>query len=355
MMLKKVAILVTVLSLALISAAVVMARFSPSFSDRLFYFFNAFYLQLPGDKSGKGVILQAAHTLETAQSAEITIQGQLETIRDQQSTSNVVTTHTVGSINLPNARLDQMEVQTHSQAEVVLRGFTFNADVETISTLQTLYFKVNQFPQLPSLNQALLTSGWFKTFPTQNHNSGLKDVVEFGTATRQNIDGKKVFVVPVNLSAEQTAQLTEMLFGEPSQLLEKVVAPISLQFTINSASFQTESITVTLPLSFSDFPQRERIWSVLKDRPETGVVTVQISFQNYGHAKPIVLPQDAQDFSQVYSDLVLKSVNEQGVVLGSFDQIFDPPITTPRELKELTPYQKNLLKQQGLEIEEVIP
>ena len=318
-------------------------------SQTVFFTLQKQYLLLPGDKSGARVLSQAWYELNQVQTARLKLEIELETPTAAQP---IVTSTSLGSLNLDSAQASQLALTT--QAEATLKGYTFAAEVEPVVTPSTLFVKFDHLPDLAFLNRELLTSGWFKTSFAHSDSQALKSLPTVGKAVRQQRGDKEVFQIPITLPPAQLVVAGKQLFGDNFVVSEDQLPPVNALVYVDAQTFLPIAVESAASLAIDKTPLIE-IWS--KFLPESKVlnVTSKLTLTDFGQKVDSIVPENAIDISEYSADFILKTVDSQGNVLGAFDQVFAPPSITPRELQDLTPYQKSLLQQQGFEVEQVIP
>ncbi len=343
----KIGVVIGVMGLLLLGTGVTV--WAQRLSKNIFFEFQKLYLQLPGDKSGQKVLSQAWYELNQVHTAQLNADMQFS---GQNNSQTFMTAHSVGA--LKSGKDDNTQVYLQTQAEATIHGFTFNGAGESVVTQDALFVKLNQVPQLPLLNLNVLTSGWFETQFANYDANILKNLPTVGKATRQQRGEQEVFEVPVAFTSEQLEILGTQLFGDNFQLTTDQLPPLHMVVLIDAHSFLPVVVKTSTVISLERLPVLEGWHQFLAGESEI-IWNADLDFSDFGQQTDFSVPENTTDVSQVSKDFILKMVDLQGNVLGAFTQVFDTPLVTPRELQDLTPYQRALLQQQGLEVEQVIP
>jgi hypothetical protein len=345
-----------------------LSRFAHSVGDR----WDRFSLSLPGDKSGQTVMKQAMEASEKMKTANMDMAANVDLLANEQRLANVKLT-----LSGPVEMKDVYDPKSYKQAlavggEVTMQGTTLRAAADVRFIGNTVYFKINEVPQLPSLNLKDITGKWLKAENTQvdanketkltaEQQQKMKDAyiqlmkeAQLGTAKKETKNGVPVFVVNATLPKPAVEKYVQSALEIQKEMAEKTSAPLNqveAEKSIHDALEKVGDIKAVLWVERSSFfiTHTEIPLTFVPDKTKAPVtesasplaalqnvdkVNVLITVDMKDFNKPVTFdePKDAEDAQQAFQKLMMGGM-----------QPTQPQ--TPSELPGLTPKQKLQLEQ----------
>ncbi len=339
---------------------------------------TSLYLKLPGSKPGDVVLRESIEAMEEVSSLDSKTEVELiMKDQDEMETGNInlVISGTSAFDDVYNPDSLKQDVNIDGSFEVEGIGMSANVDLKTDG--ETLYFKVNQLPALPFFDTKAIQDKWFitraqeetavdSTDASLENEEELKqawiefrDGVDIGQAEKQDLDGVGVFYLQVKMSDEvlkdyivSTAQIEggesfdrEKTEKEVQGVLD-AMDDINVELWIDRSTYYMRKVSFQTKVNLTEI---EDFDTSQVDPQMLSIMEVQAitTMDKFNDEFEFVVPEEALDFESYFYQFMMNGGSFDQSVLGAFAE-------EPAELPELSPREKMLLEQYGVEVEEVI-
>jgi hypothetical protein len=370
-----------------------------SFSDSIRQKMGRVMLALPGKKSGSAVLQQAALVADDITSTRV----------DASIDTNVIDKSGQDMLAF-NLRLEgpmlikdiydpkSAQQDLHVNGELSMQGTSMVADADLKIDGKVIYFKLNQVPAIPFFPANQIKDQWLKmdlaasseammiedpgneaevhesTPLTTDQRQQLKDLSvktlknsEIGDATKETLDGHKVFVVEVKVPDQviidyikESSRIQKIAEAEITEAehdarksLERV-DEIMVKFYIDRSSFYTRQLELPLKMDVAsddsaavdptaalnplgDFSQAQDLELMLK-----------LTMDEFNQPVDFTAPSDARDAAEVFAEVMGGSLGGGAGVpagVGFGETQVSPPVGA---VPNLTAEEVELLKQYGI-------
>jgi hypothetical protein len=365
---------------------------------------DRFYLQyLPGDKPGEMVLQQSAAAMEDVKTMQIQaeVAGKVDSTDGQEMGNGKMSFSGPMEVDQPTDPLSAKQDFT-MQGEVSMGGTTLKASADFKQDGKDMYVKINVLPVLPFFDATKLKGQWLK-MPldesstnkkvdeltaeekeklTQAGERLIKDS-QVSKAKKEKKNGQDVYVVEISIpdsaiiqymdtATEVTAtedQTAEVKTNSKKSLEEglKAMDDIKASIWVDQKSFYMTHLDLPLVVDLAKLQATQSEGSdELATTPfggsaQPGKMTGSMSMNFSDFNKPVTfeVPTDAKDFQQALMETMtvpgLDSSFVNPAVPNNAAKLNKSVKTKPVELQQLSPSEKEMLKQYGVEVEDIIP
>ncbi len=360
--------------------------------------FQRLYLMLPGDKSGDAVMNQALQVQDNLKSFTLDDAVTIDFLRDNTSLSSVKFDFYGPFENpekQPSGQFLRQSFTLSAEARTEGTSLRFASDVKL--TDKNFYFKINEFPAvLPFLNPEDIQGKWLRVDLTKQASGSAqmtpeeqKDVqnkmhdattqllqkIHFGTAKKENKDGRNVFVVDGTIPASALKDFVHAVINDlPTRVqstdptrrkkaLEAVdkildkVGDIKMTEWVDQSTYYTvhSETQFSYPIEKNASPNAENSnnaqmmasmgpLAALRDVNKINFSMVA-NMSKFDEPVQFDEPSDAQDAQTVFSNVFGNTMGKMQSPATSSGLTPPPmPAVTPTELQQLTPKQRQLLQ-----------
>ncbi len=404
MKLKKISLALVVSTLVLLNTATPASAFTnplTKFTSSLKQKANRFYLQyLPGDKPGDMVLQQSAVAMEEVKSMQIKaeISGKVDSAEGEELGSGKLRFSGPVQIDQPSDPLSAKQ-DFAMDGEVSMGGTTLKASADFKQDGKDMYVKVNMLPVLPFFDASKLKGQWLKMPVTETERTKTADELteeekaqltkageqlikdsQVGKAKKEKKNGQDVYVVEVTVPDEAIIKYMETVVSITS-LKEDADAELPTKKSLEEGLKATDDFKLvvwvdqkTFYTTHAELPLTIDLTKIQPD-PADEVATEMESITPFGtSAKPGkmsgALVMDLSDFNQPVSfevpadarnfqEALMETMTIPGLT-GDAPEL-DPSVFAkptkikPVELQDLSKSEKQMLKEYGVEIEDIIP
>lgn len=359
---------------------------------------DRFYLQyLPGDKPGEMVLQQSAATMENAKTMQVKaeLSGKVDASEGEEMGSGKVRFAGPVQVDQPSDPLSAKQDFT-MEGELTMGGTTLKASADFKQDGQDMYIKINVLPVLPFFDATKLKGQWLK-MPlnelektkkaedlTAEEKARLVQAGEqllknsqISKAKKENKNGQNVYVVEIGVPDEaiikymESAAAITALDAEPTTVDSKqsladglaamddikavvwvdqksfFITHVELPISVDLAKIQSVQTEETAGAALSPFG------TTAKPGKMTGALTMD--FSEFNQPVNFEVPADARNFQEALLETMTIPGLDAGFTQNTPSTFGKAPKTKPVELQDLSPAEKKMLKEYGVEIEDIIP
>lgn len=387
-------LIINLLAVAVLFLAVPAGAMSPrevvgNFTQNIKSKVDRLYLRLPGNKPGLAVLKQSALAMQKVGSFQMTLGLNTSLVNQDGSQMMTAKIDLSGPVEVKDV-YDPAESKQdiNLKGEVAMQGTVLKADADLKVDGQTTYLKINEAPVLPFFDLSQIKGEWLKLESTkmrdeqkealsaeqrQQMQLALEDLMKAATLTeakKEQQNGQGVFVIEANLpdsAIKAYVKRVAEISSEPNEKIE-----VSLQ-ELDKFLSATEDFKIVLWIDRSSYYivhlAMPMAVDVQKLQAETGASTassmtpmgdlselksvkldLNLDLGKFGQPINFSAPENARDFQEVIGEL---SSTMMGIPATTEVETKKALAPKPTELPELSAEEQKLLKQYGIEVEDL--
>jgi hypothetical protein len=174
---------------------------------------------VPGNKSGSAVLNQAMRAMPNLKTSQMKTTIDTDLLKDDQSVSQLNIT-VQGPMEMHTADTQMTRQDLHVNGEFTMQGTSLRADADFKLVGQTLYFKLNEVPALPSINLTSVTGKWLKT------NASSSNATQPETDLQQKVQAASVKLIH---SSQAEVARPEYKNGHAVYIVEVTVPQVAIE------------------------------------------------------------------------------------------------------------------------------
>lgn len=412
---KTLSLVVGLMVVALVAAPAAQAATNPlqQFGESVRRQFNRLYLMVPGNKPGTAVLDQTTEAMKKVKSVSttMTVGATATDLADQELFEASL------AFSGPMEVKDVYDPETVKQdlnmrGELSVQGTTLRANADLKIDGDVVYFNIRELPALPNMNLTAIQNQWLKVESkseaevadeteknvrtpeqTAELEAAFKDLVkasQIGEARREDLDGTGVFVIDIEVPDEALLAYTQKVEAindtdadgmteEKVEQMRKVLAaidPITATVWVDRSTYFVRRAEMPLVIdaqklmpSTDDEVEVASLPTSLNSTENIKAVTVnfRVDMDNFNEPVTFTVPTEARDAQEVFGEVFgLGAMGGSGLPTDAASGVGAgyptmmpgvnsklPAGTRPTELPELTPEEREILKQYGVEVEDL--
>ncbi|HYD34851.1 MAG TPA: DUF6612 family protein [Vitreimonas sp.] len=362
--------------------------------------FDRLYLMLPGTKDGQTVLMQSATAMEgvTSFHMDMKLDGEVLSSTDQKMFGgNIKFAGPVKTSDVYDPAATQQDLNL--AGEFTMQGTTMRGNVDMKIDGKTSYLKFNELPAMPFMDLTQLQGQWLKLDPSEMADAetpamtdeqkaeakvATEELMKAATvsdARKENLNQHSVFVVDVTLPdaavaayvkkmAEIQKTPAEEMQQQAQQLNDFLAATDELKSTlyIDRSSFYTRRMTLPLQVNVKQLmasanaeAESSSNATAMAALEEVQTLKAMFSLDMDKFNEPVTFqaPSDARDFQEAFSGIFGGAMGASGTMPTMMTDEDDVPApkmpagTRPSGSTQLTPEEEQLLKEYGIQVEDL--